>query len=252
MDELKFDILFEDHALLVVNKAAGILTHAPPGIDSLEVRLKALLLERDGPEQHYLAICHRLDRPVSGAILFAKNVRTARKIGHQFERRKVRKTYWCCVTGVVDPPQGTWSDLVWKIHGQARAIIVDDSHPGGQTAVLHYKTLCQANDTTCLEITLETGRTHQIRVQAASRGYTVLGDAHYGSAIPFGEQFADERLRAIALHARELGFRHPESRADSLITAPLPEAWRSLALPLCDREVPAARIIDPREGTTTH
>jgi 23S rRNA pseudouridine1911/1915/1917 synthase len=256
-DSLQFQILHEDASCLVVNKPPGILTHAPPGIDSLEVRLKALLDQRDGPGS-YLTLCHRLDRPVSGAILFAKTVRAARKIGQQLERRKVRKIYWCCVSGEVTPSEGTCTDLMWKIHGQARAIIVDESHPGAQSAMLHYKTIGRhsagaggnesAPGGSWLEITLETGRTHQIRVQAASRGYAVLGDAHYGSTIPFGTQFEDERLRPIALHARELGFRHPESRADILVTAPVPKAWHSLGLPAEQLTAPPTRIHDPREG----
>ena len=78
---------------------------------------------------------------------------------------------------------------------------------------------------------METGRTHQIRVQAASRGHAVIGDAQYGSTRPFGEQFDDERLRAIALHARQLGFNHPMTNEPVDVIAPLPPAWRSVWLP---------------------
>ena len=221
-----FEILYEDGPCLVVLKPAGVLTQAPPGIDSLEVRIKAFLKERDEkPGGVYLGLPHRLDRPVSGAMVFAKNVRAAQRLSKQFERREVEKTYWALVEGVVDPPEGTWRDILWKVHGQPRAAVVDASHPGGQPAVLHYRTLGQHRLGSWLEIQLETGRTHQVRVQAASRGFPLLGDAHYGSQIPFGEQFADERLRAIALHARRLGFLQPMTREPISVEAAVSSAW---------------------------
>jgi RluA family pseudouridine synthase len=221
-----FEILYEEGPCLVVLKPAGLLTQAPPGIDSLEVRIKAFLKEREQkPGGVYLGLPHRLDRPVSGAMVFAKHVRAARRLSKQFERREVDKTYWALVEGVVDPPEGTWRDTLWKIHGQPRALVVDESQPGGQPAVLHYRTLGRHQLGSWLEIRLETGRTHQIRVQTASRGFPLLGDAHYGSQIPFGEQFGDERLRAIALHARRLGFEHPMTRLPVSVEAPVSAPW---------------------------
>ncbi len=208
---MALDILHEDGPVLVVNKPAGLLTQAPPGIDSLEVRVRAYLREREQRTGNfYLAVCHRLDRPVSGALVLARNVRAAQRIARQLKRREVEKIYWALAEGPVVPAEGTWRDTLWKVHGQPRALVVDPSHPGGQEAVLHYRTLGRHLQGSWLEIRLETGRTHQIRVQAASRGHAILGDAHYGSRIPFGEQFEDERLRAIALHARRLGFAQPD------------------------------------------
>jgi 23S rRNA pseudouridine1911/1915/1917 synthase len=222
---------FEDGPCLVVLKPAGLLTQAPPGIDSLEVRIKAFLKDREQkPGGVYLGLPHRLDRPVSGAMVFAKHVRAARRLSKQCERREVDKTYWALGEGIVDPPEGTWRDILWKVHGQPRAVVVDPSHPEGQPAVLHYRTLGRHRRGSWLEIQLETGRTHQIRVQAASRGFTLLGDAHYGSQIPFGEQFADERLRAIALHARRLGFQHPLTRLPVTVEAPVSAAWDEFEL----------------------
>ena len=226
-----FDILYEDGPVLVVAKPAGVLTQAPPGIDSLEVRIKAFLKEREQkPGGVYLGVPHRLDRPVSGAMVFAKHIRAAQRLSKQFERREVDKTYWALVEGFVDPPEGTWRDRVWKVHGHPWAEVVDDAHPGGREAVLHYRTQGTHRLGSWLEIRLETGRTHQVRVQAASRGLPLLGDAHYGSRIPFGEQFEDERLRAIALHARRLGFAHPMSREPVAVEAPLPAAWEAMTL----------------------
>lgn len=250
-----FDILYEQGPVLVVNKRPGILTQAPPGIDSLETRLKKLFSERDAekgglapgeveksqelrscegacpPFSTYLAIIHRLDRPASGALVFARERPAARRLSKQFEQRRVAKTYWAFVEGEVAPDEGTWTDHVYKIHGMAQAKVVPPDHPGAKHAVLHYRVLLTNERGTWLEIELETGRTHQIRLQASSRGHPVLGDVQYGASQLFGEQYANERLRAIALHARSIAFTHPVTREPVHITAPPPPAWDALDLP---------------------
>src|SRR6185437_1325895 len=104
------------------------------------------------------------------------------------------------VRGQVESEQGTWRDHLRKIPGEPRAEVVAADEPEGLPAVLHYRVLGRRTWGTWLEIELETGRTHQIRIQAASRGLPILGDAFYGCEVPFGEQYEDERLRAIALH----------------------------------------------------
>jgi 23S rRNA pseudouridine1911/1915/1917 synthase len=216
----------------VLNKPAGVLTQAPAGIDSLEVRVKDFYRQREGKEGNiYLGLPHRLDRPVSGAIVFARHVRAAQRLSTQFENRTVTKVYWAIVEGDVQPDEGTWTDHLHKRHGMAQAIVVPADDPRGKLAVLHYRVMSRMSGRTWLEVQLETGRTHQIRVQAASRGHPVLGDAQYGAKQPFGEQFADERLRAIALHARQLGFNHPMTGEPVDIVAPVPAAWRESGLP---------------------
>jgi 23S rRNA pseudouridine1911/1915/1917 synthase len=223
------DILYDSGPCLVVNKPAGLLTQAPSGIDSLEVRVKAFYRERERKEGNiYLGVPHRLDRPVSGAIVFARHVRSAQRLSTQFENRTVTKVYWAFVEGDVQPDEGTWTDYLHKRHGMAQAIVVPPDDPRGKLAVMNYRVLGRTGTGAWLEVDLETGRTHQIRVQAASRGHPVVGDTQYGSTLPFGEQFEDERLRAIALHARQLGFNHPMTGEPVDIIAPLPTAWRSL------------------------
>ncbi|HEX7447184.1 MAG TPA: RluA family pseudouridine synthase [Pirellulales bacterium] len=225
----EIELLYESGPCLVVLKPAGLATQAPPRFDSLEKRLRAWLARRDPrPDHVYLAVPHRLDRPVSGVMLFATRRRAAFKISRQFERREVQKTYWACVTGQVQPPEGTWIDHMRKIYGRPRAEIVAPGDAGAQLAVLRYRTLGMTRWGSWLEIELETGRTHQIRVQAASRGHAVLGDAFYGSEAPFGEQHADERLRAIALHGRALGFKHPTSGEAVTVVAEPGAAWAAL------------------------
>jgi 23S rRNA pseudouridine1911/1915/1917 synthase len=226
------DVLYDNGPVLVINKPAGVLTQAPAGIDSLEVRVKAFFRQREAKEGNiYLGLPHRLDRPVTGAIVFARHVRAAERISTQFENRTVTKVYWAFVEGEVEGDEGTWTDHLHKRHGMAQSIVVPADDPRGKLAIMHWRVLARTEAGTWLEMQLETGRTHQIRIQAASRGHAVVGDAQYGATQPFGEQFEDLRLRAIALHARQLGFNHPMTREPVDVVAPLPAAWRELELP---------------------
>lgn len=253
MPEPALEILYDNGPCLVVNKRAGVLTQAPAGIDSLEVQVKAFYRERDGKEADaniYLGLPHRLDRPVSGAIVFARHVRAAQRLSTQFENRTVTKVYWALVERDVQPDEGTWTDHLHKRHGMAQSIVVPPDDPRGKIAILRYRVLDrlhiadpsrvgsngQPEDPSrdgramysWLEIELETGRTHQIRVQCASRGHAVIGDTQYGSTLAFGEQFEDERERAIALHARQLGFNHPMTNEPVDVIAPLSAAWKAV------------------------
>lgn len=222
----EIEILYESGPCLVVNKPPGLLTQSPQGIDSLEFRVKEFFKRRENkPGKIYLGVPHRLDRPASGALVFARHVRAARRIAEQFEARTVRKVYWAWVQGQVTPAEGTWEDFIRKVPDEPRAEIVSRDQPEGRLAVLHYRTLESQPWGTWLQIELETGRFHQIRLQAAQRGHPILGDVLYGSAMLFGIQHEDTRLRAIALHARTLGFLHPMSHKPVSVEAPLPEAW---------------------------
>ncbi|WP_442481672.1 RluA family pseudouridine synthase [Aeoliella sp. SH292] len=225
------EVLYDDGPCLVVNKPPGLLTQAPQGIDSLEIAVKEFYRareEKSAEENLYLGIIHRLDRPVTGAITFARHARAAKRLADQFQNRTVSKTYWALVEGTLDSDEGTWIDYLHKRHGMAQAIVVPEDDPRGKKAILHYRVRGQVNGATWLEIELETGRTHQIRVQASSRGHSVLGDSQYGSSVAFGPECEDERDRAIALHARTLGFRHPMRDEQVVIEAPLPAYWPAL------------------------
>jgi 23S rRNA pseudouridine1911/1915/1917 synthase len=256
---LMLEILYDNGPVLVINKPAGILTQAPAGIDSLEVQVKEFYREREQKDGNiYLGLPHRLDRPVSGAIVFARHVRAAQRLSTQFENRTVTKVYWAVVEGEVDGDEGTWTDHLHKRHGMSQSIVVPADDPRGKVAVMRYRVRGRGHIAesfrlgaripkgiegkespgpedraiyTSIEVELETGRTHQIRVQCASRGHAVIGDSQYGSTIPFGEQFEDERLRAIALHARQLGFNHPMTSEAVDVIATLPAAWDAFDLP---------------------
>jgi RluA family pseudouridine synthase len=221
-----FSVLYDEGPCLIVNKPAGLLTQAPLGIDSLEVRVKRFIKHREEKTgEIYLGVPHRLDRPVSGCIAFARHVRAARKISEQFEGRTVKKTYWALVGGQLAEPGGTWTDFLKKIDGEPRTIVVDERDPEGKIAILHYRMIETLPQGTLLEIELETGRTHQIRVQCASRGMPLLGDALYGSTVSFGPWREDERERLISLHARSLSLKHPMTREPIHVVAPLPPLW---------------------------
>jgi RluA family pseudouridine synthase len=225
-----FEILYEEGPCLAVNKPAGLLTQAPRGIDSLEYRIKNYLMESEGRgENGYLGVPHRLDRPVSGVILFGKHSRAAHRLSEQFEKRQIDKIYWAIVEGIVETDTGTWTDYVRKIPGKPLAEIVAPINPDAREAVLHYTVLDRFKFRdkllTYLEIKLETGRMHQIRLQSSVHCHPVLGDVTYGSVLPFGGDSDDERSRKIALHARSIAFLDPMTRQPVFLTAPLPPQW---------------------------
>jgi 23S rRNA pseudouridine1911/1915/1917 synthase len=226
-------ILFEDNHCLAVAKPAPLLTQGVPTgpIPTLEAEVKAYLKEHyHKPGNVYLGIPHRLDRPVSGVVLFARNTKAARRLAEQFQQRQVTKVYWAAVEGTVTPDEGKWADWLLKIADEARAERTSPDTPGARHAVLSYRTLCRGSDCTLLEIRPETGRMHQIRIQAAARGWPVCGDVLYGAHTPFGPPAEWPRDRIIALHASSLTFLHPIRYEPITVTAPLPDAWRELPI----------------------
>lgn len=224
-------ILYEDNQCLAVAKPAPLLTQGvPPGIPTLEAMVKAYLKERyNKPGNVYLGIPHRLDRPVSGVVVFARNTKAARRLAVQFQNRQVRKVYWAIVepspSGGLPPAEGMWEDWLLKVQEQARSERATADTAGARRAVLRYRRLHSDEGGALLEIEPETGRMHQIRVQAASRGWPVRGDVLYGARLPFGPAAELPRERIIALHARSLTFLHPICYEPMTVTAPLPEAW---------------------------
>jgi 23S rRNA pseudouridine1911/1915/1917 synthase len=238
---LPLTVLYEDNHCLAVAKPVPLLTQGvPPGIPTLEVMAKAYLKERyHKPGRVYLGIPHRLDRPVSGVVVFARNTKAARRLAEQFRQRQVAKAYWAAVEGAVGPVEGTWEDWLLKRPEEARSERVAADTPGARGAVLTYHRLEAGPDCTLLEVRPETGRMHQIRVQAAGRGWPVLGDVLYGARRAFGPAAQTPRDRAIALHARSLTFLHPIRYEPVTVTAPLPEAWRELPFDRTRRELAA-------------
>ncbi len=227
-----FTILYEEGPCLAIGKPGGLLTQGPPHIDSLERRLRQYLQQRDAkPGRIYLGLPHRLDRPVSGALLFARHVRAARRLSGQFERRLVDKRYLALLEGELDGDAGEWVDHIGKVSQQPRAELRAAGDPQARLARLRYRVLHRRARCTCVEIELDTGRYHQIRVQAAARRHPVLGDFQYGAQEPFGPTCHDERARCIALHARSIAFYHPMLHEPRTVVAPLPDYWGDWDVP---------------------
>ncbi len=223
----RIHILYEVGPTIVVCKQPGVLTQAKPGVDSIEFRVKEYMNVSVGRVgKRYLGLPHRLDRPASGALVFAKHSRAARKLSTQFEEHTVTKKYWALVSGIVQEDKGTWYDYMRKIPGRAEAELISPINPDAREAILSFKVMKRFENVTWLEIQLETGRTHQIRLQCSSRGFPLLGDTLYGSTVPFGPQYEDERERAIALHSRELTFVDFTTKEKTTILAPLYSIWK--------------------------
>jgi 23S rRNA pseudouridine1911/1915/1917 synthase len=220
-------VLFEDHHLLAVNKPAPLLTQGPPGVPSLEAMVKEYVrVKCTKPAGVYLGIPHRLDRPVSGVVVFARNTKAAQRVHAQFADRRTRKVYWAAVEGDVTPDAGTWEDWLRKVPEESRTVKAAEGEPGAKAATLDYRVLERLpGGGTLLELTPRTGRMHQLRVQCAWRGHPVFGDTTYAPARPFGPPAELPRDRVIALHARELTLEHPFTKQPLTFTAPLPDTW---------------------------
>jgi 23S rRNA pseudouridine955/2504/2580 synthase len=186
---VKLDIVYEDLNILILNKPAGI----PSQPDFEEIARSYAGLP---PEPGFVpSLCHRLDRNTGGLLIFAKTAEALRDITQKIKDRKVIKTYRCTVLGVPVPAVGEWRDWLWKDSRQNRVYAREKPSPGAKEALLHYKVLSSKDGKSELEIVLVTGRTHQIRVQCASRGFPIAGDGKYGKGRK-GEPLA---LRAVKL-----------------------------------------------------
>lgn len=219
-------VLLEDNHCLAVAKPGGLPTQAPAPHSSLEAWVKQYLKAKyTKPGNVYLGVPHRLDRPVSGVVLFARNSKAARRLAEQFHKRQVTKVYWAIVEGRPAEPEGVWEDCLLKAPDQARVECVDPDAPGAKHAVAEYRLMQVLNGGSWLELRPHTGRTHQLRVQAAARRMPIRGDELYGATTPFEPLTEYTRERVIALHARSLTFLHPLRYEPVTLTAPLQSSW---------------------------
>jgi 23S rRNA-/tRNA-specific pseudouridylate synthase len=204
-------ILKQDQTWLAVEKPAGLPTQAPPDINSLEHQLRAQL----AGSVAYLAIPHRLDVPVSGVVLVARTKKAARLLSEQFAARKVSKTYHAIVGGDASGIETTWNDEIRKIPDQPRVEIALSGASDAKSAVttVQQADFDAASDRTRLILNPQTGRMHQLRIGAASRGFPIIGDSIYGNTSD-----ATIQLRAIAIE-----FHDPSSgKRTKVSTDPLP------------------------------
>ena len=218
-------MVFEDEALLVVNKPAGLLSvplerksDAPSVYEQIEDHFRPF-----GKRRPF--VVHRIDQDTSGLVVFAKDARAQSQLKAQFKRREPRRIYLAVVYGHPDPPAGTWRNhLVWD----EKALIQKETHPRDREAteaVSEYRVLESFRDTSLIEVRLQTGRRNQIRIQARLRGHTLVGEKRY--------TYGPDTLRTIqferhALHAWKLGFDHPADGRPLEFEAPPPADFLAL------------------------
>jgi 23S rRNA pseudouridine1911/1915/1917 synthase len=222
------DVLLEDNHCLALNKPAGLLTQADAtGEPTLLDAARAYLKERyRKPGNVYVGLVHRLDRPVSGVVLLAKTSKAAGRLSARFREGGVEKIYWAMVEGNMQEDKGEWADVLRKDEARNVVEVVRPGTAGGRAARLAFRVLERGGRTTLLELKPVTGRSHQLRVQLASRGLPIAGDQKYGAKS--GLKALDGGHR-IALHARRLRFTHPTRPEVIEVSAPLPTDWPATA-----------------------
>jgi 23S rRNA pseudouridine1911/1915/1917 synthase len=224
MADPRLDVLYEDNHLLVVNKPALLPTMGvAEGERSLLTVAKQYVRRKyNKPGNVYLGVVSRLDSMVTGVVVFARTSKAAARLTEQFRSGDVDKIYWAIVAGTPRPVAANCEDWLRKDEARHRMVVSRAGETAAKLARLKYRTLEELDETSFLEVQLETGRKHQIRVQLAHRGHPVLGDRKYGSRASFP--------RGIALHSQRLSLTHPvrQTRLDFL--APLPDAWKSLGI----------------------
>ncbi len=215
-------IIYEDNHLLVVQKPAGLPTMGvAAGEKSLLTVAKDYIARKyDKPGNVYLGVVSRLDTPTTGVVVIARTSKAADRLNQQFREHTVRKIYRTVVAGHFPEGEesGTFTDMIAEESRHRKMFITRDADTAAVKGVLHYRVLKRFPAHTLLEIRLETGRKHQIRVQMQYHGHPIVGDRKYGSRDPFPV--------GIALHAAELTLRHPVTQEEMTFTAPLPGSWR--------------------------
>jgi 23S rRNA pseudouridine1911/1915/1917 synthase len=212
------DILYEDNHLIAVNKRAGDIVQVDEtGDESLDDKVKRYIANKyDKPNGAFLGVVHRLDRPVSGVILFAKTSKALERINKMFKAREMHKTYYAIVRKRPQPEVGNLVHYLIKNPQKNVTKAHDKEVAGSQRSELNYKLVGELDGYYVIEVDPITGRPHQIRVQLSTLGCPIVGDNKYG--YPRGSL-----RKSICLHARRLQFIHPVKNEPILIVAPLPK-----------------------------
>jgi 23S rRNA pseudouridine1911/1915/1917 synthase len=214
-------VLFEDNHLIAVNKPAGVLVQGDAsGVLSLmDITREYIRNKYRKPGNVFLGLLHRLDRPVSGVVLFAKTSKAASRISEQLRSRAVEKIYWALVHGTPTPPAGSITSFLKN--GEKKVRLVEEGEKEAKEAFLDYRTISAMKGKSLLEIRLLTGRKHQIRAQLGGLGHPIEGDLKYGA--PRGLKGG-----TIRLAAKSLAFKHPIRKERITIDAPPPEWARTV------------------------
>lgn len=215
---MSLEIIYEDNHLIVVNKkASDIVQGDKTGDETLPDRIKNYLKEKyQKPGNVFCGVVHRLDRPTSGAVVFARTSKALERLNKQFREKETNKIYWAIVENAPSEAQGTLTHFLKKNEKQNKSYASLTEQPGSKKAVLHFRKKRSSDRYTLLEITLETGRHHQIRCQLATIGCVIKGDVKYGAKRPNEDG-------SIFLHARSLEVEHPTTKEQMLFVADVPE-----------------------------
>ncbi len=212
-----FQVIYEDNHLLIVNKDPGILVQGDRtgDVTLLDVLKEYVKDKYNKPGEVFLGLVHRLDRPVSGLVVFARTSKALERMNEIFRKRLVQKTYWAVVRR--KPPENAGKLVHWLVKNEQKNVVTAHEYevPGSQRAELTYRVLGKINEHYLLEVNPLTGRPHQIRVQLASMGCPIRGDVKYG----YDRAVPDKK---IYLHARRLYFVHPVKKEPLLCRAALP------------------------------
>lgn len=224
MAKAELHVLYEDNHLLAVNKPSGLPTMGVAAGDISLVTVAKQYIKRRyrKPGNVYIGVVSRLDTGTSGVVLLARTSKAAARLTELFKSRDVEKTYWAIASGDVQPAEAELVDWVVKDERQQRMIVTRPDTSGAKEGRLRYRILRQVAGGSLLEVDLQTGRKHQIRLQMAERGFPIWGETKYGIARAFSG--------GLALHARRLVLEHPVRHEPLELIAPLPRAWRELGI----------------------
>lgn len=220
-------VLYEDNHVIIVSKSAGeIVQGDKTGDTPLSETVKLYIKEKYAkPGAVFLGVVHRLDRPVSGVVAFARTSKALARMNEMFRTGAVQKTYWALVQNEPKQPEATLTHYLVRNEKQNKSYAYDHERPNAKKAVLDYRVIGHTDRYHLLEVHLHTGRHHQIRCQLAAIGCPIRGDLKYGAprSNPDG---------SISLHARSIRFEHPVSHQEIFVEAPAPEEgpWRGVIM----------------------
>jgi 23S rRNA pseudouridine1911/1915/1917 synthase len=224
---MNLEILYEDNHLIAVNKTGSDLVQGDDtGDEPLSDRVKAYIKKKyNKPGEVYLGVVHRLDRPVSGVVLFARTSKALGRMNKMFQEKEVKKTYWAVVKELPEEDEATLHHFILKDSKKNKSYAFPKMRSGAKEAILSYKMISSSASFHLLEVDLHTGRHHQIRCQLAKIGCPIRGDLKYGfsRSNPNG---------GITLHARKVRFNHPVTKEAIEIVAPVPsdeKLWKEFA-----------------------
>ncbi|MBR6721230.1 MAG: RNA pseudouridine synthase [Alistipes sp.] len=213
------DILYEDNHIMVVNKHAGDLVQSDPdGTEAIEDQIKAMIKIRDHkPGAVFLGVVHRIDRPVSGAVLFAKSSKALTRLNEMIRSGQIKKSYWAITESRPSEEEGELRHWIVRNAKTNRSHAHLRPKSDGKEALLSYRVLGASTNYTLVEVDLKTGRHHQIRAQLSAIGCSIKGDLKYGAK-------RSNRDGGISLHSRRIEFKHPVRGEFMSITAPVPKS----------------------------